>query len=96
MDESTFCKAVAVSSAVRLEESRDLPMSWDGERLSPGGMSLVVGPTSLGLFARLDNGDRPRPGQRVAELNVALMRLFDEEVGTDFGEVAAAPDMRRS
>jgi hypothetical protein len=98
MDEATFCKAVAVSSAVRVEESRDLPVSWDGERLSPGdgGMSVVVGPTTVGLFARLDTGDRPRPGQRVADLNVALMRLLDEEVGTDFGEVAAPPDVRRS
>lgn len=99
MDERTFCKAIVVSTTAAPEESLDIPVTWDGGRLlradRPTGSSVVVGPTPVGLFAKLVTADPPESGRRAAELNVALVRLLDEVVGTGFGEVSAAPDVRR-
>jgi hypothetical protein len=100
MDERTFCKAIVVSTAATVDEARDIPVVWDGHRLRPASgttarASVVIGPTSMGVFAKLVTPAPPERGSRAAEVNVALMGLLDEVAGTDFGEVSAAPDVRR-
>jgi hypothetical protein len=55
---------------------------------------VAVGPNAAGTYCRL-NTPPPAAGTRVADLNVALMRFLDAELGTGFGPVSAAPETRR-
>ena len=58
------------------------------------GDRLVLSDTPVGFFAILDPCSRLRPGARIAPLNVALRAFLDQECGSDFGALAAAPDVR--
>lgn len=58
------------------------------------GDRLVLSDTPVGFFATLDPCPRLRPGARIAQLNVALRAFLDQEYGTDFGTLTAAPDVR--
>jgi hypothetical protein len=70
-------------------------VAWDGAEFRRGpGDTLSVAPTSTGLFALLRNSSVLRPGQRLAPLNVGLMRFLDAAYGTGFGDVQPAPDRR--
>jgi hypothetical protein len=60
-----------------------------------GDWSVSAGPNPAGTYARLVTPVDGTAGVRVAELNVALMRFLDRELGTGFGEVQAPPDVRR-
>lgn len=81
-----------------VEESQEIPLSWDGERLrrdERGGLSLLVGPTAIGAFARLSVGDALRVGDRIGPLNAAMTAFLDDELGAGFGPVSAPPDVRQ-
>ncbi len=62
---------------------------------TPTGDRLVIADTPLGFFAKVDPCASLTPGARLAPLNVALMAHLDREVGAGFGELTAAPDVRR-
>jgi hypothetical protein len=95
MDAHPFCKAIAVSDRRVAADPFDVPVCWDGERLTrsdvPTGWTVSVGPNPAGTYCKLTTTAAPVPGQRAAELNAALMRFLDAELGTGFGEVRAAP-----
>ena len=99
MDASPLFKAIAVSSQRVASEPFDLRVEWDGETLTRSwddtGWSVSVGPTPAGTFCKLNPPDDLPGTPRVAELNVALVRFLDAELGTAIGEVTAAPDVRR-
>ncbi|HEX6246665.1 MAG TPA: hypothetical protein VFZ64_02230 [Nocardioidaceae bacterium] len=79
------------------EDSTEIAVGWDGERLHhdpDGGMRLLVGPSPVGTFAKLDLLDGATFTDRVGVLNAAMMRFLDDELGTDFGLVEPAPDVR--
>ena len=89
----------AVVDRSLVEESEETPLRWDGERLhrdEAGPIRLVVGPTAIGTFAKLDVGEALVAGQRVGSLNAAMMRFLDDELGAGFGPVEPAPDVRAS
>lgn len=83
-----------------VEDSTEIPLSWDGERLDrdpAGSLRLVMGPTAVGTFARLEVPHAALDvGARVGPLNAAMMRFLDEELGAGIGPVEPAPDVRRS
>jgi hypothetical protein len=99
MDAARFSRALAVSPERVTAEPVDVPVSWDGASLhrseTDTGWSVSVGPNPAGTYCRLVTPSGGTDGLRTADLNVALMRFLDVELGTAFGEVSAAPDVRR-
>lgn len=99
MDAQPFGKAIAMSSRRVASDPFDVPVTWDGTTLARAwhmtGWSVSVGPNAAGTYCRLNTPPVALGATRVADLNVALMRFLDEELGTGFGEVRAAPDVRR-
>lgn len=97
MDSRRFCRPVAVTPATLVEEPVAIPVaSVDGrlQRAHAGsGLTVEAGPNPFGTYVRL-SVDRAAPGQRVAVLNTALMGFLDAEMGTGFGRVDPAPDLR--
>ena len=98
-DAERFSRALAVTDRVSVDDSQETPLGWDGMTLArcetvDANMSLVVGPSAMGIFARLTSTGGLAKGDRIGPLNVAMMRFLDEELGTGFGEVEAAPDVR--
>ena len=97
LDATRMGKAVAVTLTNTVEESHDIQVAWDGSALTradDGRLQITIGPMSPGTFAKIDTGSVLRKGDRLAPLNVALMRFLDAELGCDFGPVEAAPDVR--
>ena len=103
LEERRTGKPIAVTSSATVTESMELQASWDGcrlRRLEPGTtasgdvVDLIVGPTGTGTFAKVTTEDAVGPGERIAPLNLALTRFLDEEFGTSFGTLEAAPDVR--
>ena len=99
MDGARFAKPIAMSPRQVAGDAFDVHVRWDGRELarawSETGWQVSVGPNPAGTYCRLVTPSDPVPGARVADLNVALMRFLDEELGTGFGRVQAAPDVRR-
>ena len=99
MDGARFAKPIAMSPRQVAGDAFDVHVRWDGRELarswSETGWQVSVGPNPAGTYCRLVTPSDPVPGARVADLNVALMRFLDEELGTGFGPVEAAPDVRR-
>ena len=100
MDARRFAKASAITPRRVAAEPYDLDVAWDGSALrrstEPTGWSVSVGPNTAGTYCRLHTPTDPPPVGRVGDLNVALMALLDAELGTGFGAVTAAPDVRRA
>ena len=97
LDANRIGRPVAITMRATVEDSVEVPARWDGSRLTPaddGDLAVQVGPTGSGTFAKIDSPDVLQRGERLAPLNVALMRFLDEHFGTDFGPVEAAPDVR--
>ncbi|MFN8194971.1 MAG: hypothetical protein U0R80_11890 [Nocardioidaceae bacterium] len=73
-------------------------MSWDGSVLRrtsrATGSTVVTGGNAVGLFATIDPCAALAPGERLAPLNAALLRLLDRELGTGLPDVEVAPDLR--
>jgi hypothetical protein len=99
MDLTRAGKPVAVAEGVSVGESDAYPIAWDGHRLrrtdEDTGTVLEIGDTPTGFFARLQPCRLLGPGDRLAPLNAALMAFLDEEYDAGFGEVRAAPSLRR-
>lgn len=99
MDAAPFCKAIAVASDRVVAEPVEIPVTWDGTALTrtndPTGWSVSAGPNPAGTYCKLTSPPDAVVGCRVADLNVALMRFLDSELGTSFGDVSGAPEVRR-
>lgn len=106
MDDRRVADVMSMSHERVVEETVELPVTWDGRELRrvhldrtdpvvPVGPSAVVtvGPSAVGTFCRL-TGDLLGTGERVAPLNAALLRFLDAELGTGCGPVEVAPDVR--
>ncbi len=97
LDARPFCRANAVGHDRVTESPVDLVVRWDGTALRrerSGPWVVETAPTPVGLFARLTASGPETDGLRAGLLNVALMELLDAELGTRFGPVLAAPDVR--
>ncbi len=64
-----------------------------GPTRRPGTCSRSASAAS-GLFARVEPCTAVVPGQRLAPVNAALLRLLDASYGTSFGPMEPAPDVR--
>jgi hypothetical protein len=98
MDGHRVAKALAMSERRVAAESRDLPVRWDGTRLTAAGEDdadghVLAGPAAVGTFCMLRDLDLP-PGERLGPLNAALMAFLDAELDTGFGPVQVPPDLR--
>ncbi len=98
MDANRFGKVLAIGDLRVVEEAQQISVCWDGIELrrtdDEAPLSLMVAPSPVGTFAKLDLHDGLPRGSLVAPLNAALMRFLDTELGTRFGTVEAAPDVR--
>lgn len=97
MDACRTAQPKAVTPRSIVEESVDLPVSWDGERLrhdATGPLTVTVGPGASGAFARTDAAGALQVGDRVGPVNAAMMRLLDERFEAGFGPVEPPPDVR--
>ena len=97
LDASRFVKPLAIAPTRLVDEPVDVPVQWADHRLTRAeretGWLVSAGPLPAGTYVRLVTPD-DADGVRAADLNVALMRFLDAELGGAFGEVHAAPDVR--
>ena len=98
MDEHRVTKAVCMAERRVVETTESLRVVWDGAVLRraeehESAATVLVGPSAVGTFAMLKDLALA-PGERLGHLNAALMRFLDAELGTGFGPVEAAPDVR--
>ncbi len=97
LDATRFAKPLALAAPGVVEGPVDVPVAWDGERLTRSeqetGWLVSAGPNPAGTYVRLTTPEE-LDGVRAGDLNVALMAFLDAELGTGFGEVGAAPDVR--
>jgi hypothetical protein len=100
LDANRIGEPKAVVDRPVVEESVEIEVSWDGERLRrdpEGALQLLVGPNPMGAFAKLSvRGHVLAAGERIGPLNAGLMRFLDEELGAGFGPVEPALDVRGS
>ncbi|GAA2148329.1 hypothetical protein GCM10009844_26640 [Nocardioides koreensis] len=98
MDAQRAGKAVAVAEGPKVGGDFSFPVTWDGRSFTRStvetGNTLVVADTAAGFFAKVDPCVALAPGERLADLNVALLAFVDREYGSDFGALEAAPDLR--
>ena len=99
MDARRTGKAVAVSEgAAKVGGDVTFPVEWDGRDFArtdhETGNTLVAADTATGLFAKVDPCAALARGQRLATVTAGLLRLADRELGTGFGALEAAPDVR--
>ena len=98
MDAHRVTKAIGMSRRSVVEDPVDVPVHWDGTTLQrapaeEATATVQVGPSAVGAFCRLMD-DVLSPGHRLGHLNAALFRFLDDELGTGFGPVEVAPDLR--
>lgn len=99
LDADRIVQPRALAPVQVCEESVEISVGWDGAQLChdpDGDLRLLVGPSPVGSFAKLDVRDGAVLDARVGQLNAAMMRFLDDELGTDFGPVEPAPDVRAS
>ena len=98
MDAGRTSKAVALAEGTKVGGSLSFPVSWDGTAFARAdaetGNTLVVADTPTGFFARVDPCVALRPGDRLADVNAALLSFVDTEFGSGFGRLETAPDLR--
>lgn len=98
MDGHRVAKALGMSERRVAPESREIPVRWDGTRLTAphdavADGHVLVGPATVGTFCMLRDLE-VAPGTRLGPLNAALMRFLDAELDTGFGPVEVPPDLR--
>ena len=100
MDARRTGRAVAVAEGPKAGGDYSFPVAWDGRSFTRAraetGNTLVVADTAAGFFAKVDPCIALAPGERLADVNVALLAFLDREFGSDFGHLEAAPDLRRA
>lgn len=88
-----------VEGATKVGGDVRIPVRWDGLDFTRStvetGDVLVAGDTPNGFFAKVEPCASLVPGARLADLTAGLERFCDREWGSDFGDVEAAPDLRR-
>jgi hypothetical protein len=98
-DATRVAKPIAMSPLQVGSDPFDVHVTWDGSSFarswSETGWSVSLGPNAAGTYCRVNSPPGMLDGHRVGDVNVALMRFLDAEVGTDFGEVTSPPDVRR-
>jgi hypothetical protein len=99
MDGTRVSKPIAMSPRQVGADPFDVHVTWDGSAFarswSETGWSVSLGPNPSGTYCRVNPPPGALDGRRVADVNVALLRFLDAELGTSFGEVSAPPDVRR-
>jgi hypothetical protein len=99
MDARRAGKVVAFAEGTPLEHEDSYPVAWDGRSFTRAeretGNLLSVGGTPSGLFAKVDPCTAVVPGQRLAQVNAALLAYVDATYGSSFGSMQPAPDVRR-
>jgi hypothetical protein len=98
MDETRTGKAVAVAEGTKVGGEHSYPVAWDGTEFTRSGVetgnTLAVADTPTGFFAKVDPCVALKPGQRLAQVNVALLAFVDREYDARFGTLEPAPDLR--
>lgn len=92
-------RAIGVTARSGAAEEVDVVLDGDRWRVAAAGEVALgraqIGPGAIGSFVTFEAADGVlRPGLRLAELNVRLLRFADERWATDFGPVEPAPDLR--
>jgi hypothetical protein len=99
MDAARVGKVVAFGEGIPLSGEESYPVAWDGRSFTRAatdtGNEFHIGPTPSGFFARVLPCAAVVPGQRLAPVTAALLRLLDAAYGTSFGPMEPAPDVRR-
>jgi hypothetical protein len=98
MDAARVGKVIAFGERTTEVPQESYPVTWDGRAFArteeETGNLFQVGSAPSGLFARVDPCTAVVPGQRLAPVNAALLRLLDASYGTTFGPMEPAPDVR--
>lgn len=99
MDARRAGKVVAVSEGgAKVGDEVSFPLTWDGRDFARAERdtcnTLSAADTPAGLFAKVDPCAALARGQRLAVVNAGLLRFVDRELGTAFGALDAAPDVR--
>ena len=98
MDAARTGKAVALAEGPKAGGNFSFPVSWDGTSFARAeedtGNTLIVADTPTGFFAMINPCGALRPGDRLADVNAALLSFVDTEYGSDFGRLEPAPDLR--
>lgn len=98
MDARRTGKAVAVAEGPKVGGNFSFPVAWDGRSftraMTETGNTLVVADTPTGFFAKVDPCVALAPGDRLTDVNIALLAFLDREHGAGFGDLEAAPDLR--
>ncbi len=98
MDAARVGKVVAFGERAADVPEECYPVTWDGRSFArteeETGNLFQVGSAPSGLFAKVDPCAAVVPGQRLAPVNAALLRLLDASYGTSFGPMEPAPDVR--
>ena len=100
MDAHRCGRAVAFGRGVTVGGEVSFPVTWDGQAFARAGVetgtTFVMADTPTGFFAKLDPCLALAPGARLAEVNLALIAFVDRELGSRFGALEPAPDLRRT
>ncbi len=98
MDAARVGKVFAFGEGVAQAPQESYPVTWDGRSFARAheetGNLFQIGAAAAGLFARVEPCSAVVPGQRLAPVNAALLRLLDASYGTSFGPMEPAPDVR--
>ena len=98
MDAARVGKVFAFGEGVPQAPQESYPVTWDGRSFARAdeetGNLFPIGAAAAGLFARVEPCTAVVPGQRLAPVNAALLRLLDASYGTSFGPMEPAPDVR--
>ena len=103
VDASPIGKPMALVEDLGVGEIDQLPVDWDGTRLTrtttdPAPYAVQLAATPSGTFARIEPQTLVAPGDRSANATVALLRLLAEEfpIAARLGlaDYEAAPDVR--
>ncbi len=99
MDATRVGRVVAIGQGRSLGEVLTYPVTYDGARMERSdvetGNTLSAADTANGFFVKVDPCAALRPGQRLADINLALAEFLDREHGSDFGALEVGADVRR-
>jgi hypothetical protein len=99
MDAERVGRVAAIGQGVYLGGAFTYPVSYEGGRMERSvaetGNTLSAADTPNGFFAKVDPCAALGPGQRMAEINLALVELLDRDHGAGFGALEAGADVRR-
>ena len=99
MDAHRVGRVIAIGEGVTLGDTFSYPVSYEDGRMERSavetGNTLSAADTVNGFFAKVEPCAALRPGERLADINIALAGLMDREHGAAFGPLEAGADVRR-